>query len=169
SSITATPRSKDNLLQIDDEDRTHRILGTRIKAPKPAKLVLAKKNKMLQELRNHAEALMNADLGADPGGNHHRVRSVGIIVNRVKTARDLAKLLRDDKSKKTPAERREVILLTGRMRAVDRDTVLNQLQPLHSGSASNLETPTFVVATQCLEVGADLDFHALVTECASLD
>src|SRR5262249_33697101 len=63
----------------------------------------------------------------------------------------------------------EVILLTGRMRPVDRDAVLLRLAPLFSGSKAELARPTVVVATQCLEVGADLDFHALVTECASLD
>ena len=42
---------------------------------------------------------------------------------------------------------------------------------LHSGRSlrRNLEKPVIVVATQTLEVGADLDFDGLVTECASLD
>ena len=55
------------------------------------------------------------------------------------------------------------------MRPVDRDAILARLEPLFSGSKTELAKPTFVVATQCLEVGADLDFHALVIECASLD
>ncbi|MDZ4819328.1 MAG: hypothetical protein SGJ20_10180, partial [Planctomycetota bacterium] len=52
---------------------------------------------------------------------------------------------------------------------MDRDAIFKRLEPLFSGKAGGLTMPTFVVATQCLEVGADLDFHALVTECASLD
>ena len=66
------------------------------------------------------------------------------------------------------------VLLTGRMRPIDKDdTVSDRLKrfQLSSDQAKNrsLESPVFVVATQTLEVGADLDFDVLVTECASLD
>ena len=154
-----------------DDDLTHPVLGRRINAIKPAALVKANKKQLLTILQERAESLMGADLGKDEKGIEDAVRAVGVIVNRVKTARELAKLLRAPlKSKKgeTPAPRK-VILLTGRMRPLDRDAILTDLAPLFSGSAKELTGPTFVVATQCLEVGADLDFHALVTECASLD
>src|SRR5687768_2337492 len=54
------------------------------------------------------------------------------------------------------------------MRPQDRDAILRDLGSLFSGKSGKVPR-TYVVATQCLEVGADLDFHALVTECASLD
>src|SRR6185312_16331175 len=63
-----------------------------------------------------------------------------------------------------------VELMIGRMRPYDRDKLLLRLENLKSGvkrGAGN--TTRFVVATQCLEVGADLDFDGLVTECASMD
>src|SRR5581483_7200781 len=82
---------------------------------------------------------------------------VGVIVNRVATARELKAKLGD-----------EAVLLTGRMRPVDRDRVFNdRLQPLLSNASGT--PPKFVIGTQCLECGADFDFHALVVECASLD
>ena len=91
-------------------------------------------------------------------------RAIVVFANRVATARETRRLL-------APAA--ATILLTGRMRPVDRDAVVERLRRsgLHSDGSANriLEHPIIVVATQTLEVGADLDFDGLVTECASLD
>jgi len=182
-SVTATPTGDVPEGQIErdnDEDRDHPVLGKRIKAAKPAKLVVTPavtsknwRRVLVTELAKQARAL-----GAD-------ATCVGIIVNRVATARDLREeLLRTDPE--------NVVLLTGRMRPLDRDRLFNErLKPLLSNaprSAGWCRTttpfderlkpllsnatgtpPKFVIGTQCLEVGADFDFHALVTECASLD
>lgn len=63
-------------------------------------------------------------------------------------------------------------LMTGRMRPIDRQDVadawLKKLNARHAG-ARGLQRPVFIVATQCLEVGANLDFDVMVSECASLD
>ena len=59
------------------------------------------------------------------------------------------------------------------MRPVDRDEVTERLKglDLHSDRSSHrsLEIPVVVVASQTLEVGADMDFDGLATECVSLD
>ena len=89
-----------------------------------------------------------------------------MFVNRVATARETHRRLREHDGV-------TAILLTGRMRPVDKDAVLGRLRDLGLDSGHshdrNLEKPVVVVATQTLEVGADLDFDGLVTECASLD
>lgn len=93
-------------------------------------------------------------------------RAIVVFANRVATARATYRLLKEEGEG-------DAILLTGRMRAVDREIVFRRLEERHlySRSATHrvLERPVFVVATQTLEVGADLDFDGLVTECASLD
>ena len=64
----------------------------------------------------------------------------------------------------------QAVLLTGRMRPYDRERQLEQYNDtLQSGSEVEPEKPLVLVTTQCLEVGADFSFDALVTECASLD
>jgi CRISPR-associated endonuclease/helicase Cas3 len=152
-SMTATPAGNvTRIIRDEKEDQQHPVLGKRIAASKPAKLVVAERAKgknfttdLVKELKKQADELV-----AEGG-------CVGIIVNRVRTARELAEALGED-----------AVLLTGRMRPLDRDRLFDEkLQPLLTNAEGT--PPKFVVGTQCLEVGADFDFHALVTECASLD
>lgn len=136
-------------------------LGKRQLANKPTVLKVAAKAKGKNAISELAEALVAA---ADNLAQDGR-RAVVIFVNRVATARKAHGLLAGKHGARA-------VLLTGRMRPIDKDdTVIERLKPLaSSGSAEReLDHPVFVVATQTLEVGADLDFDALVTECASLD
>jgi CRISPR-associated endonuclease/helicase Cas3 len=155
-SITATPSSDvpENEIERDrEEDRSlTNELGKRIAATKPASLVVAEKAKGRKGINELVKVLEDwANKLATPNG------CVGIIVNRVATARALKVQLGD-----------EAVLLTGRMRPLDRDRLFDEkLRPLLSNAEGI--PPRFVIGTQCLEVGADFDFHALVTECASLD
>lgn len=90
------------------------------------------------------------------------VTRIGLVVNRVATARRCHASL--------VALGHEAALLTGRVRPADRDRQLGALMPRIAAGRSRQpgESALFVVATQTIEVGADLDFDALVTECASL-
>jgi CRISPR-associated endonuclease/helicase Cas3 len=90
---------------------------------------------------------------------------VAVMVNRVATAAEIAARLRKERGGAA-----EVVLLTGRMRPLDRDALVEKWEPLlKAGSQETPSEPVIVVTTQCLEVGADFSFDALVTECASLD
>lgn len=93
---------------------------------------------------------------------------IAVMVNRVDTARRVAALLQDNTK---TADSFDVVLLTGRMRPVDRDHVVANLigNRLAPKPRDNDEKPIVVVATQSLEAGADFDFDVLITECASID
>jgi CRISPR-associated endonuclease/helicase Cas3 len=93
------------------------------------------------------------------------VRALGVVVNRVDTARDVRRLL------ERATDDVDVVLLTGRARPVERDRLVEPLKVrLGAGRSRGPGEPrTIVVSTQCIEAGADYDFDALVTECASLD
>ncbi|MDE0177772.1 MAG: type I-U CRISPR-associated helicase/endonuclease Cas3 [Gammaproteobacteria bacterium] len=136
-------------------------LGRRQLARKPARLktVAKAKGKDASTELSKELALAARELIADGR------RAVVVFANRVATARETYRLLRQSES--------NIVLLTGRMRSVDKDSVVERLRHLglHSDQSEDrhLREPVIVVATQTLEVGADLDFDGLVTECASLD
>jgi len=92
--------------------------------------------------------------------------AIAVMVNRVKTARELFARLDSE-----PGRDFDVKLVTGRSRPLDRDRLANWLLTrVRSGrTPCPDDRGLIVVSTQALEVGADLDFQGLVTECASLD
>ena len=147
---------------VEGADPTH-SLGKRQLAAKRAVLRQVPKAKGAKATGELSRALVEA---AQRLQTEDR-QAIVVFVNRVATARETSRLLRDG------AADADVVLLTGRMRPVDKEVVAQRLRKLDLYSNRScdrrLERPVIVVATQTLEVGADLDFDGLVTECASLD
>jgi len=92
---------------------------------------------------------------------------VGVIANTVGLARAVHDLL-------DAAAPGRAVLLTGRSRPFDRDAILDAWLPRMTAERRGAtpvgdEEPLYVVATQTLEVGADVDLDALVTTNTSWD
>jgi len=172
--MTATPPTGTEdaaILRLTDADRDatrHPILAARLNASKPAALVVAEKASGAKALDRLAAKLVEEVV--EISKVEPSPRSIAVLVNRVATARKVEDLLTNHFT------REQITLLIGRMRPIDRDDITDvlrtELKTRHPNSAPVTQTsapPRIVVATQCLEVGADFDFDALVTECASLD
>ncbi len=161
--MTATPNEQQQTFGLQEDDYLHPLLNQRLVCSKPTELVEIKATEdtgiIAKVLADAALAILN-NL---PVTDEQPV--IGIVVNRVATARSIFELLRKQ------TENVDTILLTGRIRATDRDNLLAQYLPrMKSGRSPQTNSkPLFVVATQTIEVGADLDFDALVIEAASLD
>jgi CRISPR-associated endonuclease/helicase Cas3 len=155
--MTATPPedvSDTDVIRLEDKDRENERLNDRLSASKKAKLLTVPD--VAQTAVTEATSLAN---GAPT--------AVGIIVNRVATAKAIYEKLRDANNDKPDVI---VELVIGSMRPIDRDRQAKRLrQIVGPDRPSETIQASFIVATQCLEVGADYDFDAMVTECASLD
>lgn len=164
--MSATPPSGLTDVFLDNSgqaaDPTH-PLGKRQLAPKRAVLSAVAKASGKGALTELSKALAQAAIRLVNSG----LFAVVVFCNRVVTARKTFSTLSHMR------EDAEVVLLTGRMRSVDKDNAARRLRSLdlYSNRSSMRQpvNPIIVVATQTLEVGADLDFDGLVTECASLD
>jgi CRISPR-associated endonuclease/helicase Cas3 len=170
--MTATPSSKsdDFFSPLDDPncpDWDHQVLGPRLKCSKISELISIKcdtenpratQDELVKTLAEKAASLMTKahDMCSTP--------VVGIIANRVATARQVFNRLRSEQDSDT-------LLLTGRNRPYERDELVRNYLPRMKAGRSDADNsrPLYVVATQTVEVGADIDFDALITEAAALD
>ena len=146
--------------------RGDEALSRRLGAHKHARLVEVGAN-------DKVEAIVTAALDlAHPKKPRkgHPPRNIGVVVNRVGLARRIHGELLDRAHKRDGGA--EVHLLTGRARPIERDRVLgpkiDAIRP-SKGGAKDGGPVAFYVATQCVEVGVDVDFDALVTQAAPLD
>ena len=184
--LSATPGIKPKRpFGLTPDDYANRELKRRLEAPKPAKLSVVHGNPggtFVKVARETAERLQRQGVSTP---------AVGVIVNRVGLAREIFEKL------KALVEETgfDTVLLIGRSRNVGRARIVEklrffrtgepressasapalngtkdgQLPLLHETPGDSHVRPLFVIATQCLEVGVDLDLDGLVTQAASFD
>jgi CRISPR-associated endonuclease/helicase Cas3 len=158
--LTATGDDLDgDRFNLDDDDRADPTVARRFGASKPTRLVLTSKKRVVREMAEQAAR----SLAVEP-------QSAGIVFcNTVATARGVKEAL--DQQFGRAASPPAIVLLTGRMRTREAGMEIERiLHPINGARAGRTPAPRerglIVVATQTLEVGADLDFDFLVTESA---
>ncbi len=145
--MSATQMENSASLELDQNDLAHPVLANRLCAQKLARLVKTTKTDLVKIMVREARALQEQSPGV-----------VGVICNTTGLARRIFAQLEGDN-----------VLLTGRIRPIDKDAILAKFLPrMVSGSRAERQ-PLYVVATQTIEVGADLDFDTLVTQSAPID
>ena len=176
--LSATPGvSAERRMGLTPADHDDCVLRARLNTQKLAKLSVVRGAP--EEAFATAARRMADRLRTDGGVS---APAVGIIVNRVDLARGIFNNLRKEGGF-------TAVLLIGRSRGVGRDQIIETLAPFRTGVSrtpdtsrpaapaagdqqlhpETLDNTLFVVATQCLEVGVDLDLDGLVTQAASLD
>jgi CRISPR-associated endonuclease/helicase Cas3 len=158
--LSATANTKGIPFTLQEDDFANKELTARRTAKKPARLVEApvrtadRVKVLVRETRDLYGCLRTP------------TPAVAVIVNRVRTARAVYQQLLAEKK----AGGFDLELMIGRSRPLDRDAVAQRvMERAAAGSTGTHERGLIVVATQTIEVGADLDFHGLVTECAAMD
>lgn len=161
--MSATPGAGDvQLFRLDPERHIdgdqNAELRRRVTATKHATLVpIGKKNES-------AEVVLAAKIPSLVERLKKRAGNeavIGVVLNRVASARAVAAALAKDGI--------QTRLVTGRMRPLDRDDTMAEVEQAADPSRGEKGAGLVVVATQCIEVGADLSFDALITEVAPLD
>jgi CRISPR-associated endonuclease/helicase Cas3 len=139
---------------ITDDDAKHPVAGKRLSAPKsvhPVEVTATAQRGVADALAYWARQL------GGPG------KVIGVVTNTVHMARSVFEDLRQQ------AGDENCVLLTGRVRPIDREYLLASWYPrIKSGADRNAEAELYVVATQTIEAGADIDLDGMVTQTASL-
>lgn len=162
-SATVADERNESFFGLEEADRKHETLRERLSASKTA--VLRSVNTPRDPVKA-AGALAKVAVREVERLGRGTARAVAVIVNRVNTARQVAAL-----AQLRLGTSWDVELLTGRMRPLDRmQRQGDLLRRVRAGrTRSESDQRILLVSTQAIEAGADFDFDALVTECASLD
>lgn len=155
--LTATGRAENEFrFDLDEEDYAHRIVRQRLDAPKPIRLLGCEARSVGKTL---ASAMKDLLAGAK------RPATGVVFANTPKTAREAFEHL-----KKLTSDSAEVLLLTGRCREREAERVRSRVLHSEDGMAAGRDVSgrrkrhLVAVATQTLEVGADIDAEYFVTE-----
>lgn len=150
--LSATlPAHADPGFRLNDEERHEERIAPRLSAQKQLRLV--RHNSRQVGLVGEAQRLAESTSGL---GDARPV--IGVMANTVRDARTVYRALKDAGAC--------ALLVIGPCRPYDRDGLLAEVPD--RASREDLDAPHFVVATQTIEVGVDLDFDALVTAAAPL-
>lgn len=158
--LTATPRSLPDERLVDENDEANAEAARRLTAHKRARLVDLTYATGARASTDIAEAL--AAITNHIVGQSDRHDVVLVVANTVAVARATFERLRND---------HDCELVVGRCRPLDRE--LNRRRWWDRAKADpqrrTVDRTLVIVATQTVEVGADLDVGALVTEVAPID
>ncbi len=158
-SLTATGDVKDAFV-LDDADKAHPVVRQRLDAAKPVRLVETREKALVGQVVSETAALL--------AGRHPSATVV--FLNRPATARAVFEHMTAPEGKQAPVLDADVELLTGRIRDREGDALRARLldpvlgAPAGRPDRMGRDRHLVVIATQTLEVGADLDFDFLVTE-----
>ena len=146
---------------LESDDRAHPVVKQRLDAAKPVE-IRAPKSGNVEKLLAEAALELLAEAPAKA--------CCVVFANTPRQARAAFELLR----KKTASDFADVRLLTGRSREREAEKIRQQILDPVEGMASERdasmarERHLIVVATQTLEVGADVDAEYLVTEACGV-
>ena len=159
--LTATGgESTASRFDLDERDFAHPIVAKRVEAPKPVQLHECDAGDVARKLADAMKDLLNSASAPAAGV---------VFANTPKTARQVFRQLT-----KLLSDRAEVMLLTGRAREREAEHVRSRILDSEHGMASARkhgvprDRHLVIVATQTLEVGADIDAEYLVTEACGV-
>lgn len=157
--LTATGSADKERFELDEVDEAHPQITRRLDAEKPTEIRQFDKPDQVRPLAEAAASLLDAA---------GRPATCVVFVNAPNTARAVKDRL--PKAIKSDIDPDDIVILTGQNREreaeVARKRILDQMRA--GRGAAGRKCHFVVVATQTLEVGADIDAEFLVTEACGV-
>lgn len=155
-SLTATGDLEVGRFELDKTDHANEIVKQRLDASKRLEVRRESRGSRAKHLANAVLDLLDRVDGT---------LSCVVFANAPATARQVYSLLKPQRDR----QRLDLLLVTGQTREPNAEEIRHRILDEKSGAPSNRaqlrrEKSLVVVATQTLEVGADVDFEYLVTE-----